>query len=61
MNPLHFLRMARWARNPPSRGRVILGLVVIALCLGVAGLEWAGLWPDWATSERGARPALRLP
>lgn len=47
MNPRHFLRMAQWARNPPSTRRVVLVLGVIAVCLTLAGLEWAGLLPDW--------------
>lgn len=47
MNPRLLLRAAKWARRPPSARRVLLGLVVIALCLGLAGLEWAGLLPDW--------------
>ena len=47
MNPRLLLRAAKWARHPPSTRRVVLGLVVVALCLGLAGLEWAGLLPDW--------------
>jgi hypothetical protein len=47
MNPRMFLRMARWARKPPSARRVVLGLMVIAACLALAALEWAGLLPDW--------------
>ena len=31
MTPIWFLRMARWARNPPPAGRVKLVLVVVAL------------------------------
>ncbi len=58
MNPLHLLRMARWARHPPSRNRVLLGLAVIAVCLAIVGLEWAGFWPDWAS---GAGRAARIP
>jgi hypothetical protein len=45
------LRMAQWARNPPSMGQVLLWAVVLGLCLAVAGIEWLGLWPD----------SLRLP
>ena len=47
MNPLWFLRMARWARRPPSQGRVILVLVVVALCVSLAGIEHFWGWPDW--------------
>lgn len=46
MNPRHFLRMAKWARNPPSDRRVALVFGVAAICLLLAGLEWAGVLPD---------------
>ncbi len=53
MNNLNWLlRAARWARNPPSEGRVILVFCVIALCLGLFALEYFGLWPAWATLDR---------
>ncbi len=41
------LRMAQWARNPPSMRQVMIWAVVIAVCLVLAGIEWLGLWPDW--------------
>ena len=59
MNILIWLiRASRWARNPPSTRTVLLVLAVVALGLGLAGLEHFGLWPDWATMERpaGLRP-----
>jgi hypothetical protein len=46
MNLRHFLRMANWARNPPSARRVALVFGVVALCLLLAGLEWFGAFPD---------------
>jgi hypothetical protein len=47
-----FLRMARWARNPPSQRRVILVLAVIALCLALFAIErWFG-WPEALTAEK---------
>lgn len=47
--PLHWLlRMANWARHPPSAGRVKLVLVVIAICLAIWGLEKVFGFPgDW--------------
>ena len=52
MDPLTWLlRATRWARHPPSAGRVKLVLAVIALALAIAGVQWAGWWPDWATLE----------
>jgi hypothetical protein len=43
------LRMSHWSRRPPGLSRVILVLAVIAMCLALAGLQYFGLWPDWAT------------
>ena len=44
--------MKRWVQNPPSPQRVKLVFGVVALCLVIIGLEYAGLWPDWAKTER---------
>ena len=49
MNLRQFLRMARWARNPPSERRVILGLVVLGLCIALYAIERLVGWPDWLT------------
>jgi len=51
MNPLHLLRMSRWARNPPSLRRVKLVFGIVAVALIIVGIEWQGWWPDWATTE----------
>lgn len=53
-----FLRMAKWARRPPSARMVALVLVVLALSLALFALEWAGLWPDALTVN--GRPKLKL-
>jgi hypothetical protein len=45
-------RASRWARHPPSEGRVKLVLGVVALCLLIAGVEWIFGWPDWLTVNR---------
>lgn len=52
MNPIWFVRMARWARNPPSGARVRLVLGVIALCLILVALERFIGWPDALTVDR---------
>ena len=51
MNWMQLLRMARWARNPPSEARVKLLLGLVAICLGIYAVErWIG-WPGWMTLE----------
>jgi hypothetical protein len=55
MNPLWFVRAAKWGRHPPSDKRVKLVIFVVLVLLGVAALEYFGLWPDWATAERRMR------
>ena len=52
MNPIWFLRMKKWARNPPSAARVKLVLGVIVACLLIFGYEWLFGWPDWLTPNR---------
>jgi len=47
MNPIWFLRMAKWARNPPSEGRVKFVLAIIAVCLVLVGIEFFFGWPEW--------------
>lgn len=53
------IRMARWARNPPSPGRVKLVFGVIAVCLALYGVEQIWGWPDWLTPNTGAKIKLR--
>ncbi|MFN3970653.1 MAG: hypothetical protein ACK4GO_08145 [Gemmobacter sp.] len=62
MNPLVWLlRARRWAQNPPSWGRVMLVLGVIAACLVLVGIEMFVGWPAWLTLDsRGIRPP-RMP
>jgi hypothetical protein len=50
-----FLRMSRWARNPPPARRVILVLAVIAACFVLYGFEKIWGWPDWLTVNRIGR------
>ena len=47
-----FLRMSRWVRNPPSPRMALMIVAVIVASLAIAGLEKAGWWPDWATSDK---------
>ena len=59
MNPIWFLRMAKWVRQPPSRRTMAIWAVVIALCLAIAGAEWLWGWPEWLTVN--TRPRLPKP
>ena len=50
MNHRWLFRMARWAQNPPSEGRVKFVLAVILACVALFGV------PDWMSLEpRGIR------
>ena len=53
MNYLAWLmRAKRWAQNPPSADQVKLVFGVIAICVVIAGYEWAFGWPEWLTLDR---------
>ena len=61
-NLIWLIRASRWVRNPPSRRMVYLVCGIIAAALILAGLEYAGLWPEALTLDhgRGGRaPLLR--
>lgn len=60
MNFHWLLRMARWARNPPSWGQAKFLIAVLAICLGIAALSHFGLWPEWAKVDP-IRHRWRLP
>lgn len=60
MNYTWLLRMARWARKPPSAAHVRLVLGVVAICLALYGIEHFFGWPEFLTLENGAR-AHRAP
>ncbi|MEM1350811.1 MAG: hypothetical protein AAGF27_00625 [Pseudomonadota bacterium] len=46
------MRMALWARNPPSAKRIAFVFAVVAGAIAVYGLEFFGLWPEALTAER---------
>ncbi len=43
---LHLLRMAKWARNPPSARRVKLVLAVLLAVLALFAVERLIGWPE---------------
>ena len=55
LNIRHLLRMARWARNPPSTRMVILVFGILAAGLMIAGIERFVGWPDFLTVEKPPR------
>lgn len=53
MNPRWFIRMAKWARHPPSPRmvRMVLGILAIGILLFL--IEYQYGWPDWLTVNNG--------
>lgn len=45
------LRMAKWARNPPSEKRVKLVFGVVLACLLLVGIEYLFGFPDWLVPQ----------
>lgn len=59
MTPVWLLRMVRWAKHPPSAGRVKLVLAVLAACLLLVAVERLAGWPEALTVDgfgRAGRP-----
>ena len=56
MNLVWLMRMAKWARNPPSPRQVKLALGVLLACLVLFGIEWAGYWPEALQVNRIPKP-----
>jgi len=46
LNPRHFLKMSRWARNPPSEKRVKFVILIILICAGIYLFERYVGWPE---------------
>lgn len=53
------MRMALWARHPPSAARVRLVLGVIAVCLALFAVERLVGWPDWLTPSQTPHGRIR--
>jgi hypothetical protein len=56
MTLTQLLRMARWARHPPSPARARLVVTVVALCFALWGVELIWGWPEALTINRPAKP-----
>ncbi|OWY15281.1 hypothetical protein B6V72_01410 [Thioclava sp. F34-6] len=59
MNYTWLLRMARWARRPPSMTQVKIVAVVTLAVIAIVVIEKLGYWPDWATVNPRALRAPR--
>jgi hypothetical protein len=47
VNWFHLMRMAQWARNPPSPARMKFTVGIVVICLAIFCIErWVG-WPNW--------------
>lgn len=53
---LHWLlRMARWARNPPTMAQLKFVLAILAICFALLAVEMLFGWPDWLTPNTTGR------
>ncbi|MEF3047754.1 hypothetical protein [Pseudotabrizicola sp. L79] len=52
MNIGWLVRMARWARNPPSWGRVKFVAAIVLACFGLYAIEYFWGWPEALTVDR---------
>ena len=55
VDPRWLMRARLWVRRPPSMRMVKLVFGAIALAALVLGIDYLGLWPDWAESDRFPR------
>jgi len=59
MNFFWLLRMSRLVRAPRSAKQLILIAVIVAIILGLYGIEQIWGWPDWLTPSGGRGRLLR--
>ena len=51
LTPRSIVRMAKWARRPPSLKMVIMVFSIVAIGLLIAGIEHYVGWPDTLTAD----------
>ncbi|MCV2870016.1 hypothetical protein OEW28_15400 [Defluviimonas sp. WL0002] len=61
LDPRHLLRMARWARRPPSARQVAIVAGIVATGLMLAGAELKGWLPDFMTTPNKVAPPKITP
>lgn len=59
MNLMHFLRMAKWARQPPSRKRLMATFAALGLVAALALIEYFVGWPEALTLDPARSRPLR--
>ncbi|WP_164882488.1 hypothetical protein [Paenirhodobacter populi] len=47
--------MAEWVRHPPSKRRVMIAAIVLAIAVAIVAADGLGLWPEWAHMTRPPR------
>lgn len=52
LDPHWLMRMARWARNPPSWGAFRFLLLIVVLCAALYAVDLIWGWPEALTPER---------
>ena len=56
MNLAWLMRMAKWARHPPSPARVKFVLSIVAACFALWGVELIWGWPEALTVNGKIKP-----
>lgn len=49
------LKITKIFRGPQAGVKLVAVGVIVALCVGLAAIEWAGLKPDWMTGQRKSK------
>ena len=56
MNLVWLMRMAKWARHPPSPARDKFVLAIVEACLTLSGVELIWGWPEALTVNGKIKP-----
>lgn len=60
LSPRKFVRIAKWARHPPSLKMVILVFTLITAGLFIAGIEKFLGWPEALTANPRAHGKIKI-
>ncbi|MFY0597212.1 MAG: hypothetical protein JXQ85_12345 [Cognatishimia sp.] len=59
MNPRWLMKMALWARNPPSKRRIQIVIFAVVCTAILYGFEQYFGWPEALTAEKIGNKGLR--